>query len=144
MNCLSPPATAKTLLGVFEVPEKTTVPRNSPGCPATAVRVYRLAFGLRTVNREVENRSASLSVTIITWTLGVLPGSFGSTTLIWTDSSHSYRFVRSTVIVAHCPPAGFPGVPNRLQAAVCAGLKDDSSNGWNSSHSKTTSSTPNP
>ena len=138
------------MLGELDAPEKVTVPRYRPGCPATAGSVYRLAFGFRTVNREVENMSASLSVTIMTWTQfppgqpGCPVGSFGSSTVTSTDSSHSYRLLRSTVIVAHWPPAGFPGVPNRLQAGAWAGTKADSSFGWNSSHSKTTSSTPNP
>src|SRR6266446_7686589 len=142
MNCVSMSARAKTLLGELDVPEKVTLPRYRPGCPATAGSVYRLAFGFRTVKREVEKVSASLSVTIMTWTVEV--ETFGSSTVISTDSSHSYRLERSTVIVAHWPPAGFPGVPKRLQAAVWGGTKADSSFGWNSSHSKTTSSTPNP
>src|SRR6266571_3028034 len=141
MNCESAPGVVKTVLAVFEVPETVTLPRYRPGCPETACSVYRLAFGFRTVNRAVENRSESLSVTIITWTLG--EEIFGSSTVISIDSSHSYRLVRSTVIVAHWPPAGFPGVPKRLQAGVWAGEKADSSFGWNSSHSNTTSSTPN-
>ena len=90
----------------------------------------------------VENWIESLSVTIMTWTLGVPGASFGSMTVISTDSSHSYTSVRSTAMVAHCPPAGSPGAPKRLQAG--AWPRADSSTGWNSSHSKTTSSTPKP
>src|SRR5882724_812520 len=143
MNCTSVPAWTKTLLEVLEVPEKVTLPLNRP--PPTDASVYRLVFGFRTVNRDVEKVSESLSVTIMTWTLaGGAPASFGSSTVISTDSSHSYRLVRSTVMVAHWPPAGFPGVPNRLQAGACGGAKADSSFGWNSSHSKTTSSRPKP
>src|SRR6266571_3582462 len=130
MNCWSVPAWAKTLLAVLAIPEMGTLARNRPVCPATAGSVYRLAFGFRTVNRDVENVSESLSVTIMTWTLGVPAGSFGSSTVTSTDSSHWYRLVRSVVIVAHCPPAGFPGVPKRLQAGAWAGFtKADSSSG---------------
>src|SRR5438445_12820587 len=113
MNCWSVPAWAKTLLGELDVPEKVTLPLNSP--PPTDGSLYRFPFGLRTVNLDVEKVSESLSVTIMTWTLeGGVAASFGSSTVTSTDSSHSYRLVRSTVIVAHWPPAGFPGVPKRL------------------------------
>src|SRR5881397_2737912 len=100
MNCESVPATVKTLLGVLDVPEKVTFPRNRPGRPETAGSVYRLAFGFRTLKRGVEKVSESLSVTIMIWTLEA-DVCFGSSTVTSTDSSHSYRLVRSTVIVAH-------------------------------------------
>src|SRR2546427_5248062 len=47
---------------VAGVPQGLLLPLQVPG----ANSVYRLPFGLRTVNRLVEKRSASLSVTIIT------------------------------------------------------------------------------
>src|SRR5437667_12250260 len=122
MNVPSVDGLVNTLLGVLAVPENATVPRNNPGLPCTAGSVYRLAFGCRTVNRSVENFTESLSVTTMTWTqgpgvhVGSPPGSFGSSTVISIASSHSYRFVRSAVMVAHCPPAGLPGELNRVQA----------------------------
>src|SRR5213594_3431178 len=119
MNVPSVDGLVNTLLGVLAVPENAIVPRNNPGLPCTAGRVYRLAFGSRTVNRLVEKVTESLSVTTMTWTLaGGLPASFGSSTVISIASSHSYRFVRSAVMVAHCPPAGLPGELNRVQAAA--------------------------
>ena len=63
---------------VVGVPQGLPLPLQVPG----AYSVYRLAFGLRTVNRSVEKRSASLSETIITWMLGVAAASFGSSTVI--------------------------------------------------------------
>src|SRR2546428_8945917 len=125
MNCVSVPAWAKTLLVVLEVPEKVTFPLNRPPPTDGSEKVF---FGFRTVNRDVEKVSESLSVTILTLTLeGGEPASFGSSTVISTDSSHSYRLVRSTVIVAHWRPAGVAGVPKRLRGGGWGGAEADPS-----------------
>ena len=74
------------------------------------------------------NGRESLSDAARTW-IEPAPALFGSFTVTVTDSSQSTRFVRSTEIVAHCPPAGWPDPPKRWQAGWWAGTNCDSSTG---------------
>src|SRR5262245_17418197 len=70
LNVPSEPGDVSTWLPSLVVVEKMMVPRNRPGLPATAFRVYSLPFGKRTCPPAAATGTESVSVTTWTCTLG--------------------------------------------------------------------------